>query len=281
MTSLIAAIRLIRPVNCLLALIGVWVGAYLAWVHPVYYGPAIASLAAAMVCAAGNIVNDIRDVDIDRISHPDRVMVQGKMRVRSAWILAVALNVIAITFALTVNVTVTLTAVVAIGLLFLYNYYAKRVILLGNLIIAFLAGLTFMTGGFAVDKVLAFYLPGPLVAAVFALLFHLVREIVKDIMDVEGDRACGIPTLPQKVGPQRAALIALGFFLLLVVLTYIPVVEDWFGTVYKVLVVYIIDLPLLCFLIFLWGNPTPSMLRIGSHWLKAGMILGLAALVLG
>ncbi len=281
MAFFIAALKLIRPINCLLALIGVWVGAYLTWVHPVYYGPAIASIAAFMVCAAGNIVNDIRDIEIDRISHPDRVLVNDQMSIRNAWILSILLNLFAVLFASTVNLFVTCIAIGVIGLLFLYNFYAKRVILIGNLIIAFLAGLTFMTGGFAVDRVLALYLPGPIVAAIFALLFHLVREIVKDIDDIEGDRACGIPTLPQKVGERRAALIALGFFLLLVILTYIPVIEGWFGTVYKVLTVYIIDLPLLCFLIFLWGNPSPTMLRIGSHWLKAGMVLGLAALVLG
>ncbi len=280
MTSIFPILRLVRPINCLLALVGVWVGSYLAWVHPVYYGPAIASLAALLVCAAGNIVNDIRDVRIDAISHPDRVLVKGELSINIAWKVAVVFNIVAVLLAFAVNLWVALVAVVTIGLLFLYNFRVKRMILVGNLVIALLAGMTFMTGGIAVDPVLAVYLPGPLVAAVFALLFHLVREIVKDIEDIEGDEACGVPTLPQKVGVQKAALIALVFFLLLVIATYIPVIEGWFGTAYKVITVYIIDLPLLCFLIFLWGNPTPTMLRIGSHWLKAGMVLGLLALLL-
>ena len=54
----------------------------------------------------------------------------------------------------------------------------------------------------------------------------------------------------------------------------------WFGPAYKIITVYIIDLPLLAFLIFLWGNPSRKMLKLGSVWLKIGMALGVVALAL-
>ena len=56
-------LRLIRFLNCLLASVGVWIGAYLTWLGPSYYGPSVAAVAAFLVCAAGNIINDVVDVD--------------------------------------------------------------------------------------------------------------------------------------------------------------------------------------------------------------------------
>lgn len=272
-------LRLVRLVNCLLAMIGVWVGAYLTWSFPVYYGPLIASISAGLVCAAGNAVNDLVDIEGDRTNHPQRVLVRGKVSTRGALRLALILNLLAVAIAATVSLAVTLLALVAIGLLTAYNLKLKRVPLLGNSLIALLSGLIFLSGGLAVDTSLAFRLPGPLIPMVFAFFFHLVREIVKDVSDIEGDRERGIRSLPQVVGVSRSLILALGLFALLVILTYLPIFAGWFGRSYEIITVYFVDLPLLAFLIFMWGNPSPRMLTVGSMALKVGMGLGLVALL--
>jgi geranylgeranylglycerol-phosphate geranylgeranyltransferase len=171
-------------------------------------------------------------------------------------------------------------AVITVLLLYLYNYRLKKVPLLGNTVISLLAGLTFITGGVAIDYNMAFYLPGSLIAAVFAFFFHLVREIIKDVHDIEGDRAAGIRTLPQVIGEQKSVMVALALFFALVLLTLAPVLYGWFGYWYKIITIYVVDLPILGYLIFLWGDPTRRMLVIGSALLKAGMALGILALVL-
>ncbi len=273
-------IRLIRPVNCLLAMAGVWIGAWMTWFHPVYYNPLLASLAAFLTCAGGNSINDYLDISIDRINRPERTLVKGTLSRPDALKVGIGSNVLALVLALTVNQAVTITAVIVISLLLAYNLFLKRVPLAGNVTIALLGGLTFITGGLAVDPTLTWVLPGPLIPAVFALLFHLVREILKDVQDREGDRQAGIRTLPQIIGVQPALLVCLALFLLLVIFTFVPIVTGWFGDVYKVIAVYIVDLPTLALLILIWANPSPKMLNIGSIALKLGMILGLVALVL-
>jgi 4-hydroxybenzoate polyprenyltransferase len=140
--------------------------------------------------------------------------------------------------------------------------------------------MTFLTGGMAVEPELVFRLPGPLIPAVFAFFFHLVREIVKDVQDIEGDRNSGVKTLPQITGVSTSLLIALILFAVLTFLTCIPVFYGWFSDTYKIIAVYVVDLPLLALLIFVWGNPSRIMLAVGSAALKVGMVLGLAALVL-
>ncbi len=279
MLRFMETLKLIRLVNCLLAMVGVGVGASMTWFQPSYYGPLVSAVAAFLICAGGNVVNDLVDVDIDRVNRPDRVLVRGALSKRYAISLAVLLNVAAILLALAVNMLVTTVALIVIVLLLLYNLWLKRVPLVGNMVIATMGGLTFITGGLAIDHVMAFTLPGPLIPAAFAFFFHGVREIIKDVQDVEGDRQVGINTLPQVIGVRKSLSLALLLFLILVLLTYVPILTGWFGMYYRIITVYVVDLPLLLLLIFIWGNPTPSMLKAGSLSLKAGMGLGIAALL--
>ncbi len=281
MRKLLEIIRLIRFVNCLLAMAGVALGAYLCWLRPVYYGPFVTAVAAFFVCAAGNIMNDILDIPIDKINRPQRVLVRGALTVKFAWYLAIGCASIAVVCALAVNWAVLTTVLLALVLLAAYNLWLKKMLIAGNLAIAVLSSLTFMTGGWAVDYKLALVLPGPLVPAVFAFLFHLVREILKDAEDIDGDRRIGVRTLPQVIGVGRSLMLGLGIFFVLAVITCIPILAGWFGTAYHVITVYVVDIPILIILILVWGNPSPRMLRMGSICLKAGMGLGMIALLTG
>ncbi|UCC44059.1 MAG: geranylgeranylglycerol-phosphate geranylgeranyltransferase [Candidatus Zixiibacteriota bacterium] len=279
MQKLLDMFILIRFVNCLLAMVGVVVGAMMTWLYPVYYGPMAAALAAFFVCAGGNVVNDITDIESDRINHPNRVLVRGSISVRSAMWLAAILNLLALMSAAAVNEEVLVVVSVAIALLLGYNLKLKRIVLAGNFTVAALAGLTFMTGGWSVDSTLITTLPGPLIPAVFAFFFHLVREIVKDVQDIEGDRRSGRQSLPILIGESRSLAVAMVLHLTLVILTLVPIWNRWFGRLYEILAVYVVALPLLALLILIWGKPSLRMLRIGSSALKVGMVLGLVALL--
>lgn len=279
--ALFETLRIIRLQNCLMASVGVLVGAWMTWLTPVYVDALWAAAAAFFVCAAGNVGNDLADIEIDRISHPKRVLPRGGLSPAVAGRMVVVFNIVALGIALAINWIAALVVAVAIGLLVAYNMFLKRVPLLGNAVIAFLAGLTFISGGLAVDPVLAFALPGPLIAASFAFLLHLVREIVKDVEDIDGDSAVGVRTLPQIIGIQKALMVALLLLVALVILTILPVMAGWFGSAYKTIAIYFVDLPLLVLLILIWGTPSRRMLRVGSTGLKAGMLLGMVALILG
>ncbi len=279
MNKILPFIIIIRPINCIFALGTVWVGAMMTWLEPQILSPLLASIATFLVCASGNIVNDIVDVPIDRINRPERILVRKKISTVSAYIYSIVLNIVALCIALFVNIDVFIAALTAIGLLYLYNYKAKQIPLLGNLIIAFLAGMVFITGGLAVDRTLTFALPGPLIGAVFAFLFHVVREIIKDSQDIEGDLQAGIKTIPILFGKRFSVAAAMVIFLILTLFTYFPILKGWYSETYKILTVYVVDLPLLAFLILLWGNPTTKMLSAGSLLLKIGMGIGVAALI--
>ncbi len=274
-------LRLIRLVNCLLASVGVWIGAYLTWNSPEYYGPVVVSLSAFLICAAGNVLNDLVDIRVDAINRPERVLVTGRISPQAARNAAIALDLIAVLMSAAVSWPALALGLVTVGILTAYNLKLKRVPVSGNVAVALSAGLTFIAGGLAVDPVLAFRLPGPLIGALFAFFFHLVREIVKDVQDMEGDGAAGLRSLPLVAGVPVAMMTALGLFTAMVVLTFVPLWLHWFGRPYEIITVYVVDLPLLLLLIGSGRHPSPRMLRVVSGALKIGMALGLLALLLG
>lgn len=278
MRKLIETLKLIRVINCVMAMLGVALGAHLVKSGLAYYGPMMAALCAGLVCAAGNIVNDLVDIDIDRINRPRRVLVRQALSHRYAIILATILNLAALGVAATVSLAVALTGLLAIGLLMAYNLRLKRVTFLGNVVIALLGGMTFLTGGMAVDVAGVFELPGPLIPALFAFLFHLVREIIKDVQDLEGDRRLGVKTLPQEIGVKPSLWLAFGIFLALAAAALVPVLLGWFGDWYELITIYIMDLPLGALLLFICFRPTERMLQVVSWALKAGMVMGIVAI---
>lgn len=240
----------------------------------------LAAVVVFCVCASGNVCNDLVDLSTDRVSHPHRALVRGAVPTQIAIVTAIVYGLLGLVLSILVSLQLLWVAMVAVGLLLAYNFRLKRVPLAGNLVVGLLGGLAFLAGGLAVDSDLAWHLPGPLVGTVFGLLFHLVREILKDVEDVEGDRAAGITTLPQVIGQRGALALGLVLFAALVLATIVPIYMVWFGRIYEIITIYAIDLPLLLLLIFIWGNPTARLLRIGSLSLKGGMLLGLVALLL-
>jgi geranylgeranylglycerol-phosphate geranylgeranyltransferase len=164
----------------------------------------------------------------------------------------------------------------AFGLLFLYDAYLKRTVLIGNLVVALVAGLAFIYGGIAVGNVNV-----ALWAFALAFLFHLGREIVKDMEDAPGDQQSQAETLVVRHGLTPARTASTIVFTLLVVLLPLPYLIGPFRQFYLWIVLFG-TLPLLLYVIvFLWRCSTSESFHKLSSILKAGMVIGLAALYIG
>jgi geranylgeranylglycerol-phosphate geranylgeranyltransferase len=279
-TPILQSLKLIRVVNCLLASIGVWAGAYMT-LEPISW-PSLILVASATfcICAAGNVFNDLRDIEIDKIAHPARGLTSGKLSAEFAFRLGIGLNLIGLILPLFVNFASDLVAVAAVALLLAYNYRLKRLPLVGNLVIALLTGGTLVMGGVATSVEQTFDLPGPLIPALYAIFLHLMREIVKDILDIEGDRTNGLRTIPIVWGV-RASLV--GVFVLSICLSaavYWPVLLEWFGYRFGYLAGIGVCLPVVVMSISALVRPSTLMLKVFSVVLKVVMGIGLFALFL-
>jgi len=281
MRKIIPLLRLIRLHNCLMAGIGVWLGGYLVGLllddKPLY----LASMAAALVCGAGNAVNDFLDVESDKINHPNRPFPLNELPVYSAILVGIIFNTTAMILALIVGWKIALIVLIAILLLLIYNFYLKRVPLLGNLTISFLGGLTFLLGGQLAGFKEMLILPGVMIPAIFAFLFHLGRELIKDMADYEGDKKTTYNTLPMIISRSQILALITTIFLILILLTAVPLIFDYYRAIFYYITFIAIDIPILATIFYLVVGKNSKKYVYAGSILKLLMFFGLIAFFLG
>ena len=194
-------LTLARWPNVLLSAAGVVVGAWWARGDAAWHQPRVAWAAAAamFIAAFVNMVNDLDDVAIDCVAHPERPLASGALSPRAATLAMRACCVLALgasavaggeaLFAVTAGVVVAASA---------YSPGLKRHGVAGNVAVAVVASLPFVYGAYAAGSWRA-----GLALVLVAVPLHFARELAKDIDDAEADAAGGRVTLPHRVGPRR------------------------------------------------------------------------------
>lgn len=273
--SFVPFFTLTRPLNCLITALSVYVGALTAGTPPFPLTVLVAALSAALVTGAGNAFNDAMDIEIDRINRPQRPLPAGLLSRRAACCAALLLALAGWVLAVAISPLHSSLAGAVIGGLTIYSISLKNSILWGNISVALIASAAFPYGALATGDPGRSWIP-----AGFAFCFHLGREIVKDIEDVEGDRTRGDRTLPLRWGLWRAALIASFIYLFLVAFTLFPWFVDIYGLAY-LLPVALVDLLVLFVLFRLHASRGRLRDAALGQTLKAGMFLGLLAIVAG
>ena len=266
-TRFYAAIELPRPVNCLITFASVLLGGWLG-IHRITEPLLFAALSAALITAGGNALNDLCGITEDRINKPHRPLPSGRLSPSIARIEMGIFLLAGILLALPLPMPALAIALTAVTSLIFYNIYLKRVPLIGNLIISALGGLAFLYGGAAVKVISAPYL-----IAGFAFLFHLGRELLKDLEDSAGDRQLSGSTVPISWGENSARILITGIFAILIIATPLPALLGIYSSIYLSLILLLNTL-LIFVLIRLWQKDTLGYL---NNLLKAGMLLGLAA----
>ncbi|MBN2564311.1 MAG: geranylgeranylglycerol-phosphate geranylgeranyltransferase [Candidatus Eisenbacteria bacterium] len=267
--------ELIRPVNGLMAAAAVLVGAFVSR-SPTDWGPATAAACAAFAAAAGaNALNDGLDRDTDTINRPGRPVPSGRMSPGAA--LAAAGVAFIVSLALAATVSGRALALVAgwLVLTAVYSRSLKGVPIAGNVAVAAVASTPFLMGGFSQGKYLLAMIP-----TAIAFLLHLAREIVKDIEDIEGDRAAGLRTLAVRQGPEVAWGAARGVLIALIGLAAVPFALGIYGWGYAAFVVVIDVLLIRAMISMTRGASKDGAARISAA-LKLVMVLGLAAFAAG
>lgn len=260
------------------------------------------SLSTVLIAAAGYIINDYFDIKIDQVNHPERIVL-GKVIPRKTAIIAHTLmNMVAVLLVGRVALRAGHLEWVGLqlactGMLWVYSTTYKRRYMSGNVIVAALTALTVValyiyeprlqvaaTATLTRSRDTLSSLPVWILAvyAYFAFMLTWVREIVKDMEDIEGDAADGCVTMPIKRGLGYATTFATG----LVVLAFVPLVI-W-GVVllmygYVALGWYILGLlalPVAVWVAYLWRGPAgPAHYHAASRMLKIIMVLGICSLL--
>jgi geranylgeranylglycerol-phosphate geranylgeranyltransferase len=270
--SLAGLVELTRPGNALVAGALTFVGAFVAGGVADAAAPVAAAVAATVFAVAGgNAVNDYFDREVDRINDPDRPIPRGAVSPRAALAFSGVLFGAAVALALLLPLAALAIAAVNLVALVAYTELFKGLPGVGNAVVAYLGGSTFLFGAAAADALG----PAPVVLFLLAALSTLAREIVKDVEDVAGDRAEGLRTLPIVVGTRASLLLAGLLLAVAVVASPLPYVRGTLGAVYLVLVV-----PADAVMVYAVVRSVSDPAR-GQRLLKYGMVLAAAAFVAG
>lgn len=170
-------------------------------------------LASILIAAGGYIINDYFDINIDRVNKPTRMVVGKLISRRWAMFFHLLLSVLGLLLTAIVsrfldNLLLLLLNIIAVILLWFYSTLFKKKVLIGNIIIAtlsawvvfvlYIAELQLDFNGFVLlnnPASIKIYKLAVIYSG-FAFIISLIREIVKDMEDIEGDRKYAAETMP-------------------------------------------------------------------------------------
>ncbi|MCO5290091.1 MAG: geranylgeranylglycerol-phosphate geranylgeranyltransferase, partial [Bacteroidetes bacterium] len=257
-------------------------------------------LATVLITAGGYAINDFFDKDIDAANGIRRTANISAWTMKTVYfsfsVIAVAIGVY-LTYWLKLR-QFALIFLLTSALLYFYSASYKRLPLVGNFVVAFLTALAVFIPAFAdyemqyafrdirlpVENEKAYSLRVVIAItfayALFAFLMTFVREIIKDMEDVEGDRKFGCKTLPVVAGERVAKFTAIFFLLLIFILIVLLQIrfEWWNELISFSYMVVAIQLPVLALIVFLFFAEEKKQFHFASVLAKITMLGGILSL---
>jgi geranylgeranylglycerol-phosphate geranylgeranyltransferase len=271
---------LIRPVNCAMIGFAVIVGAFVSKPTSVSYPQlALGFLTGFFICAYSMAVNDVYDVEVDRVNRPDRPIPSGRVPIAEASVLSYAVLALGIVCALLslIPLAMAIAAVYAF-LSWLYNSRAKKTGLAGNLIVASSLAIPFIYGGAVSGGSIGGSLL--LMMALTAFFSGVGREVVKAMADVDGDAKREINSIARRRGQAFASAVGALFFLLAVLTSWVPLLTGLANQIYSFGVV-VPDLIFVYLAIAIVAKHEPASAYRVKRVALAGMTVGLLVFIGG
>ena len=277
MNSLLAHIKLLRPLNVFIAgLAMVLASAILGVLTEIN---TVIRVVMVVLCYTGaaNALNDVVDYNIDLINRPMRPIPSGYVNKKSALFISVLLFSTGSFLCLELSQNAKVIGIViAMPLMVLYSKSLKGVPLIGNVTIAFILGLAFLFCGAAFDNMAPMWIP-----TVLAFGLSLVRELVKDIADMDGDKSAGLKTFPITVGIDKTIQITIFLTACIGFGAFIPLITGYYGFLYGIILILGVEIPLGVVVVSLVNNPGIKAAKHSARLLKFSTIAGLIAIYIG
>jgi 4-hydroxybenzoate polyprenyltransferase len=266
-----------------------------------------------LITAAGYIINDIYDVETDRINKKSKLIIGVHFQAKTAIIWYSVFNLVALALGVYLAILIgkplySLIFVYCIFFLWRYSKTIKRAFLIGNIHVAILTALVLINTALF-DIIPNIHFPGNesggmilkiiLVYALFSFLLTLIREFVKDIEDKEGDSAINSHTLAIVLGIKKTKIIVFSLSFLLVGIVcfwqyfQLQIISlnniKWDGEIYESVLIWgtdkyaiiytaILQTILLFFILKLYISKTKTDFYYLSQLCKIIMLLGICSI---
>jgi 4-hydroxybenzoate polyprenyltransferase len=251
-------------------------------------------IATVCIAAGGYVINNIMDQETDEVAKPKDVIVGKHISEGMAYNIYVALNIIGVGIGFYLSNIIQKPSfsaifIIAAATLYMYATSFKQTLLLGNFIVAILLSVSVIVIGIF-DLLPATYEGNQLQMstvfsilldyALFAFMINFIREIVKDIEDMDGDYNSGMNTLPILLGKERTTKIVFGLTLVSIFSLLYYINENLLNVQWVLfyLLAFVIG-PLLYFLIKIWSAKSKKEFNHLSLVLKLVLLFGILSIV--
>ena len=269
--------KMIRPINVLLSGLTVFIASYLL---NNIYNPLtlITSLVVMLLCAFANIINDLFDTETDKINKPKVYFNNIQLIKKSDKYLLqiILLNMLIIPFCLA-HLHFTKNAIIYLYLIsfliIVYTPYLKGIAIIGNIIISYIVASVFIITELILLNSFIEILFYP---SLLTFILTLIREIAKDIDDLKGDRAAKINTFPVLFGVTYSKYLLSILTIFLIIISVYPYYIQIYNFKYLTLLVFLVQIPLIGCIFYLWKYPdfqNSRVLTILTKYITIGGVI--------
>ncbi len=222
-------------------------------------------------------MNDFVDQKNDQLNRPDRPIPRASISPNSALIFSIVLLALGSASVLFLSVQAKIIAlIIVLPLIISYNTILKKLPLVGNAIISAILGLAFLFSGAAFGNIYKMIIPCFLA---FGLTF--VRELIKDMEDIDGDKLEGFSTFPISAGLKNANTLVVILSILIGFGLLLPYVFELYSIWYLIFLILGVEIPLLILVALVMKSPSKKTYSFISKLLKVSTIFGVIAIYLG
>lgn len=235
-------------------------------------------LSTVLIAAGGYLINDFYDITIDLKNKPHKVLIGKFFTKKSVLFFYFLFNLLALILGFLISVQVGLVDLSCALSLWLYAFYLKKTPLWGNVLVALLSALVLLMLPLMYQQTNE----GIYLLAIFAFFISLIREIVKDMEDIEGDKMGNCQTLPIIFGILKSK-----YLIYSILVAFIFFLESYFfvfknlKTNYLTILIYQILIPVL--LLFWFYRLYFAIHKKDFHYLsgfcKVLMLIGILGMV--
>ncbi|MBS1610594.1 MAG: geranylgeranylglycerol-phosphate geranylgeranyltransferase [Bacteroidetes bacterium] len=215
-------------------------------------------LSSVFIAAAGYIINDYFDINIDQVNKPRQNVIDSIVSRRWAMLWHMIISGAGVLFSIYVFIRtslwyIPLASLGCVFLLFVYSLSLKQKLLIGNVLISLLTAWVIMVLFLSEARLSAAISPQQLNAShkiirlgllysAFAFIISLIREAIKDMEDIEGDRRYGCQTMPIRWGMNASKVYVALWLVVLIILVivtqaYVSQFRWWWPNLYSTVLI--------------------------------------------
>lgn len=264
MLKVSAYFKLIRFVMCFIAFLMALEGYWLVTRHfDLSVTALLTALTVGTAYAFSNVLNDLFDVETDRVNCPTRPIPAGAVTQLEVSLFAGALFGASLLFSFLASWRLFLITLLFLILATGYNIWAKKIPVLGKLIVATLSAMALAAAYFVVTDGTF-----PVIPVAVVLFFILAREFISTISDAAGDQIGGRSSIYALWGKQSVLNICLVLTLISIMTLALPLFIDGLSRpwLYLLTISLLSILPVLLGTVAIWRDQSPmNIRRISSH----------------